>query len=63
VRIHAGDLLAAEAVDGGRARVARGGADDGDARARRLLEQVLERVAEVLQRHVLEREGGAVEEL
>ena len=55
-------LAAAQAVDGGGAGVAGGGDDDVELAAA-LAEDVLEEVAEELQREVLERERGAVEEL
>ena len=55
-------LLAPQPVDGRAARVARGRADDGDALLL-ALEEVLEQVAERLQRHVLEGKRRPVEEL
>ncbi|MPL75513.1 hypothetical protein SDC9_21337 [bioreactor metagenome] len=52
----------AEGLDRGRAGVARGGADDGDAAA--LFRQLdLEQLADHLHREILEREGRAVEQL
>src|SRR5208282_6002638 len=49
-------------LDRGRARVAGGGADDGDTLAA-ALEDMVEEPADELERHVLEGERGAVEEL
>jgi len=55
-------LLVAQPIDGGTACVTRSGADDGDALAR-ALQEVLEQVAQRLQRNVLEGERRAVENL
>ena len=55
-------LAVAHRLDGGRAGIARGGADDGGVLAPRR-QRVVEHAAEELQRHVLEGERRAMEQL
>ena len=59
---HVGALAGGEGRDGGAARVARGGADDGGAAAA-LGEDMVHQPGDELHRHVLEGQGRAVEEL